>query len=76
VPSVKVAVRVTGPLVGPRQVARPFLDVSEELSIEMSLGSGLAQVGVAVMAQAGVAQPGEEVGVTTAWNLTWSPGAA
>ena len=60
----KLAVRVTGPLVAPIQVASPFIEASEELSIEMSLGSGLVQAGAAVMTHAGTAHPGDAVGET------------
>lgn len=66
VPRVKLAVRVMGPFVAPRQVASPFIEVSEELSIEMSLGSGFVHVGAAVMIQFGTAQPGDAVGETVA----------
>ena len=64
-PSVKLAVRVTGPLVAPVQVASPFAEASEELSIEMFLGSGFVQAGVASMTHVGTAHPGDAVGETT-----------
>jgi len=63
---VRVTVWVTMPFVVPRQVATPFAEVSDELLIEMFLGSGFVQVGAAVMTQFGTAHPGDAVGETVA----------